>query len=232
MTPALVVRTTLALIAGAGAAYTLRVANRRMEPDQVRSPVGTTAGLSTTDTQLVAVFLGSPDCSFSRSDTARALVANAMVHLRSQATERGWRFLRVGVAIARSPVEGARYLRSAGDFDEIATGNGWENLGAIRYFWNDLPGMPSTPQIVVTRRVIERSVGSMVSSRTVREEQLLARKAGLAELEPFVARRAPLPESRSVSRNPLSTNQDTGGVVPIRPRYGSRLHDARTRAWW
>lgn len=141
------------------------------------------------DTEIIAVYIGSPTCAFSTSPSVRRYVGDITAALRNKTDALGWRFSTVGVAVAHSVDDGLEHLRRTGEFDEVSAGDNWSNEMAVRLLFGGHTGPPATPQVIVLRRVTH----GPVEGRVVSEDRVLARKVGLIELETFADRQAPVP---------------------------------------
>ncbi len=95
-----------------------------------------------------------------------------------RAAVQGFRPFFIGVAAEKSLNAGLRFLNAMGQFDEIVVGGDWMNEEAVRYFWRDIPGRASLPQIVVVRRSVKIGPPDDVG-----EEEVLARLIGTTEIE-------------------------------------------------
>lgn len=145
------------------------------------------------DTQLVAIFFGSPECSFSSDPLLQRMVREILIALGNQADRRGWRFASVGVAITDDARSGLRLLERIAPFDEVSSGGSWFNEIAIQYFYRQLPGPPGTPQFVVVRRVAT-GPSSMQPVGRVERDLLLTRRVGMQEIRAFHSVGAQLPQ--------------------------------------
>jgi hypothetical protein len=99
------------------------------------------------------------------------------------------RISTLGVALDWDASIGLDFLREHGEFEQVAAGGNWLNLGATQLIWRELPGLPAIPQIVVFRRDIEVNEAGL----SLTPDQLLFRRVGVQEIIEWVARGAPLP---------------------------------------
>lgn len=142
--------------------------------------------------EVVVIYVGSSTCPYANSDWLVASVGNAMRTLSARANQEGVVFRAIGVALDRSPEEGLEHLRRIGRFDEVSAGMGWGNHLASEYIWEEVPGLPATPQILVLEREWDtpeesgRRSGYYVSHR-----RLLAREIGV-EIRRWVKQGAPM----------------------------------------
>lgn len=129
-------------------------------------------------TELVAVFVVSSGCVFSRDPTLPAALAGTRRELQARAEKSGKRFVSIGVALDADPTEGTRFLERFGTFDELIVGGGWLNVGFLSFIARDLPGPLATPQLVVVERDI------VVDQRVfdVSRDRLLGRYIGVDQI--------------------------------------------------
>lgn len=144
--------------------------------------------------QVVFVYLGSPACVWSnRPETYRAIrTAIRAVAARADSAKVG--YTTIGASVAWGAQRGVEHLAEIAEFDEISAGSSWLNSLGIKYFWRDVPGAPATPQVLVLLREIKAPLADQGGGLLeVSDEQLLARKVGLPEIERWVALGAPIP---------------------------------------
>lgn len=129
--------------------------------------------------QLTVVYVGAAGCAGSNLEIVPPAIEKIKLSLARQAEDAGMLFTAIGVAVDWKVEDGIEHLSHNGKFDEIVVGNNWSNLGALRYVWDDVPGQPSTPSIVVlARQFMSDSTGI-----TVLDEDLLVRKVGADQIE-------------------------------------------------
>lgn len=155
------------------------------------------AGFSQREVSMV--YVGSSRCLFSSPDSLATVVEAVKLSLARKAESLGYGFAAAGVSLDRSTTVGVEYLGQFGLFDELTVGRGWLNSAAMRYIWQDIPGMAATPQVLVTVRDFESvPVGDgdtpgVSRPPLMRGERLLARKIGSLELKNWLAAGTPLP---------------------------------------
>lgn len=72
------------------------------------------------------------------------------------------------------------------NFDEIITGNGWSNLGSIKYVYSDNFDLrPATPQILFVFREFNEITNVTTTYRGVRSEEIMLSLTGLNEIREF-----------------------------------------------
>lgn len=106
-------------------------------------------------------------------------------------------FVSLGVAVDPGADAGLRHLEGMGPFDEVTAGRGWANAHALRYVWEEWPGIAGTPQIVLIEREmrVERG-GPGGVSYAAGPERLVLRKAGIGEIDRWRRSGAPIPDLR------------------------------------
>ena len=102
--------------------------------------------------ELLFVYLTSPTCQICADPRLPMALDSMKLRMMTLAMDRDIRFSAVGVAIDPIPLRGVRHLAALGVWDEVIAGRGWANTGAMRYIWQDYPGHPSVPQLVVLKR--------------------------------------------------------------------------------
>ena len=132
-------------------------------------------GMLQDGTELVAVLAVASTCGFSTSPALPAAVAEATTALAKQAEQEGKHFVYVGVGLDDDPVEGFRFLRHFGPFDEVLVGRGWLNMGSMAFMIRGIPGSLATPQLIV----IERDIVAEENSISVTPDRIIRRYVGL-----------------------------------------------------
>jgi hypothetical protein len=130
------------------------------------------------ESEVVIAFLASSWCSGVTTEGLDGAVRFLVEGVAAEAGRRHISARSIGVALDKDPADGVRFLERFGPFDEVIAGNGWNNVGVIRYVWADVPGVPSIPQVVVTVRQVRRLVGGLV----IDNELLAARLIGPREV--------------------------------------------------
>lgn len=150
-------------------------------------------------TQAVLVLLGASWCGDSRRSGLQHAFSRISRETAQIASRKNETFVSIGVALDRAPKKGLRWLEEVGSFNEIISGSGWLNSGAIAYIWRDVPGPAALPQILLIRRLV-RLRGSIVEVDSV---ILQERWIGTAE----IIRRAKIAEPGL--RLPSSSSPDS-----------------------
>lgn len=135
------------------------------------------------------VFFGSPACAASTADRTAEVVGELKRTLNSELNDDEYTVSALGVSIESDVDKGYTFLPSFKVFDELITGNGWLNSGAVEYFWRQELTEPAVPQVLVLYREVQRE-GRFIN---VSEDSLLFKSLGIDELrrrldsgQPFV----------------------------------------------
>jgi len=108
-----------------------------------------------TGDEIVLVLVGASFCGAHLTPGFAQAVEDAKVHVQRQAKAGRRQFRAVGVSLDWKTDEALKFLSAFGEFDEMSVGSNWVNGSAFRYIWNDLPGEPVVPQIVVVQRHLD-----------------------------------------------------------------------------
>lgn len=141
------------------------------------------AGLVSGEQHLLVLILSS-QCAAARSHSFQRDWTNLKSALTREAAALAQELVVVGVSLDRDIDKGLGTLAPFGPFDEITVGSGWLNLTAERFFWTDVPGVPTIPQVLLLARSVSVSAGGVELSRP----ELLARLLGEREVENWLAR--------------------------------------------
>ena len=145
--------------------------------------------------ELALIYVGSSSCAYSNADSLPGLIKNAKLALQRRAQDLGRSFTTTGISKDWVVENGVDHLAKFGDFDEIMTGRSWLNEGVVKYIWQDMPGRPATPQVLVVDQVVtipDNDNGQIhVDDRVV-----IARKIGLLEISDWLNNDFPLPTLR------------------------------------
>lgn len=163
-------------------------ASQELPPEDVYQP----AYEAVPGAALALVFIGSSKCAFSTNPDLPRMVKRAKNGVKEAAVEAGKSFTTLGVAKDWNVDAGIAHLSTFGRFEEIMSGRSWMNEGVLKYIWQTLPGVPSTPQVLVVERIV--TVPFAAGDRfKVSDESVIARKIGLDEIEQWVEAGMPLP---------------------------------------
>jgi len=143
-----------------------------------------------TGEEISFVYIGSSGCVNANRKGFPEIIKTLKRRVHKKVKNNGRSFSAIGVAVDWKPVDGIEHLRKFGTFDEVMAGRSWMNTGALKYMWEDIPGKPATPQIVIIKRKnrIKRGV-----TYQVKKEELLSRKVGIQEIRRWRDRGIPLP---------------------------------------
>lgn len=147
-----------------------------------------------TGPELMAVYIGASGCAASNHPDLPPAVEAIKGILADRAEANGFGFAAMGVALDWSLEAGYRHLEAFGHFDEISTGRNWLNNGALDYIWEDVPGEPVTPQLLVVQREIDGpDAQSPREAYSVSEPEVVTRKVGSDAIRQWAQRDVPLP---------------------------------------
>ena len=142
--------------------------------------------------ELALIFIGSSKCAFSTNPELPQMVETAKESVQKAAMEADRSFTATGIAKDWDVHAGVTHLVTFGTFDEIMAGRSWMNEGVLKYIWQTLPGVPSTPQVLVVERKVSVP-GDAIDRFKVSEEAVVVRKIGLGEIQQWVEAGTPLP---------------------------------------
>lgn len=131
-------------------------------------------------TEIQVVFLVSPTCAVCASERFQTVARTAMEKVRQRELPEGHQISFVFVGIGHDLNAIQDLADRLGSFEEMVIGHGWVNMGAMRYFWRDIPAEGSTPQVVITRRTLRNNDVSRGIAPS--EEELFLRLVGLEEI--------------------------------------------------
>lgn len=140
--------------------------------------------------EVVMVFIGSPECSFSTHPETAQLVREAAVSLRERATLDDAALVSVGVSANWVPGEGWRFLEGILNFDEVVIGRNWLNSRVVELGWSHPSAVMGTPQIIVYRQDVVPPT-DLGRASTAREEPTV-RVTGVEAIRRWVEAGSPL----------------------------------------
>lgn len=150
--------------------------------------------------QYLFVYVGSSRCAACAAPELPGNVSSLRESIRSFAIETGVGFVSIGVAREMSAKVGLAHLEKIGEFDEVSAGQGDLNVASAHFISVDHRGLPATPQVIVLERTLQVDPdGSVNVSRY--EEQVLARKVGLKEIDLWRSQKGILPKTSRQSTN-------------------------------
>lgn len=125
-------------------------------------------------TKILFVYIGSEDCKFSLAPGFAEMVTDAEKAVAEQAKKQGKPFSTLGVSVGPSAKDGVKYLSRFGEFDQLSSGHGWLNDGALHYVWQDIVGEATVPQIIV----LEHDLEALNPGYRVKNDRVLVRVLG------------------------------------------------------
>ncbi len=160
----------------------IRAQARLVSAPGLSDPAPTPTAAGKIKRQLVAVLIGASTCGACRTERFRAAFAAAQGRLVSKDST----VFLVGVALDFDTKAGVKLLTKLAAFDELIVGGNWANHAANKYIWDQFPGMPTIPQMVVLERTVEYSDRGVV----VGDEEVLVRLLGTDEIERWASSQA------------------------------------------
>lgn len=144
------------------------------------------------DTEIALIYFGCSTCPAANDERVPELLSHLAEKVKKKATSKGYKFTFIGTSNESNLSKGLDYLTGIATFDEIALGNGMENMVLQHYVWDkfDNPLSASTPQIIVSKRKYEKRVidGRKVIFPNITSEEILIRKVGVKRMSLFVER--------------------------------------------
>jgi len=118
------------------------------------------------------IYVGSSKCAYSNNHQIYDAVKEIKYNLSKIAKDNKVGFHAIGLAAELNPKQGIQHLNNFGNFNEIISGSGWNNVGVFKYlqrFSQDY----ATPSILVTERIYSDS-----TFRYLESEKLLYSLSG------------------------------------------------------
>jgi len=162
--------------------------------------------------ELALIYIGSASCGASNREALPGHVEKAKLAVQEAARRSGMRFVAVGVARDLRVEAGLQHLHKFGRFDEVMTGRGWMNIGALKYIYEDHPGLAATPQLLVLERVVHFGK----EGTSIANERVLARKVGTSEIETWVKRGVAFPSASATLRSEPGFKESAGKTDAVR----------------
>jgi len=145
--------------------------------------------------EILLAYVGRSDCVWSQDPSLPGLLRQVHGMIQDRARALNIRYRAVGIALDREPESGLRHLRQVGPmFTEVASGGQWLSLFATPFFWQDFPGEPATPQLIIIAREVSRHGGEGETiTFGVEGQRVILRVVGLQEIREWTRAGAPVP---------------------------------------
>lgn len=98
-----------------------------------------------------------------------------------------------GIAADLDAAAGIRHLTTVGSFDEVASGQGWENAAAAPWVSGQFAGPRATPQLLVLALTRQYDDSTLRGNSVIVNQRLVKRLVGLNEISEWAASAAPTP---------------------------------------
>jgi hypothetical protein len=147
-----------------GTTKVARAATSDPTPDSVRlAAIGLRSGR-----QLIAYVFVSSRCGSCRRPETKAAIAALRDSLRRNNGDQFPSIHVVGVAVNTDVETGLAYLQSIGlgRFDQISTGDGWQNQHVVNVIWRAHGAEPEAPQIVLATRGMTSTIDPVSAAYT------------------------------------------------------------------
>lgn len=129
------------------------------------------------------IYIGSSGCNFSNNDKTHQMIKELKDYFRSFSHNQGYRFLSTGIALDTDSKRGVELLSKSGHYDEIISGANWLNLGAKYYIWDNFPGYPDTPQVILFLTDIKIRPAGISIGNIYQDNVLIKRIIGMNHIE-------------------------------------------------
>jgi hypothetical protein len=161
--------------------------------------------------ELVVVYIGRAGCYWCKRPELKDAVHRMRPILAASANQHGYRFYQQAIGLDAESARPDGNLEALGAFDEVSVGGGWANTAVRRFLLGDFAGPAATPQLIVYSRSVAVPGPTNGEIPMIRDERLVTRKVGLAEIVAWVDRGAPLPGLQSAT-NRSSTSDTLNGA--------------------
>ena len=131
-----------------------------------------------TTRELVFVYVTSPHCGACKSPEHVNNVKRAKERVNRIVDSLDIKYKAMGISVGDGINESISHISKFGKFSEINVGNGWKNVGTVRYIWEGLPSPPRIPQI----SILSRSYDLMDSYVRIKNERVVLRLVGRGEI--------------------------------------------------
>lgn len=144
------------------------------------------------DTEIALIYFGCSTCPAANDERLPEVLAELALKAKESAVSQGYEFTFIGTSNESNISQGLEYLTGVASFDEIALGNGMENMVLQHYVWEkfDNPLSASTPQIIISKRVYEKRMvnGQEVIHPHILSEKILVRRVGVKRMNQLINR--------------------------------------------
>jgi hypothetical protein len=134
------------------------------------------------ENEISLIYIGNSTCSFCQNPDLIGEITRIDNTLKEVAYDVGFGYKKIGISTDWNLVSGYDHLINILEFDELIIGNGWSNVGVLRYIYTDFKGVPAVPQVIVTKRKFNKITINRVDYRGVNEEQIILNLVGLIEI--------------------------------------------------
>ncbi len=154
-----------------------------------------TASAPHAGTQLLAIFAASSTCGASRYPSLPEELRAIRKVLAADAQRNNRIFVSVGLSVDQDPWVGAEFMKQFGPFDEILSGRGWLNTGAIAFIVRDMPAQRAIPQLILVERDVQ------VDDLSISEvhDRLVGRKIGSDQIVSYAKLLRSAPSGRAIA---------------------------------
>jgi hypothetical protein len=142
--------------------------------------------------RIVLIYIGSSSCYACNIEDLPTIIERAKIQLAEKIDTANTSYSVKGIAKDWRINNGLKHLKKFGMFDQIETGDSWANDGIIKYVWQQYPGEPATPQILVVHRSMNLADGEG-ERFSIEEERVLVRKVGYEEIRLWTEQGNPIP---------------------------------------
>jgi hypothetical protein len=111
------------------------------------------------ESELIFLYIGDSSCQFCHDADTIGKVKKIDSELNILTKKNGIGYKRIGISTGWDINHEFSFLRNLLKFDEVSVGNGWSNLGSLRYIYNDFGNKnnlgrseAATPQIMIIKR--------------------------------------------------------------------------------
>jgi hypothetical protein len=148
--------------------------------------------------ELVAIVLTIESCGYCSLPETKRTIGKTIDKLSVKADSLDIGLLTIGVSLDWVIEDGFNHLKDISSFDEVIIGNNWYNSGGLKYIFDEMPGTPMVPQIVLTERIYDANTDSSgkINGRIsgVKDERVIVRQLGVKQIEDWLNDGVPIPD--------------------------------------